>query len=152
MTLIDTNSLVILLIGIIDPKLISLHKRTSIYEEEDHTNLLKIIKSLDRLIVLPNIWTEVDNLLNNFSGNYRWKYVQAFRKLIQLTSEKYIPSSIGTENAHFLSIGLTDALILELGKECDFLITSDSKLSDFVKAEGIAVYDLVKIRNEKFED
>lgn len=152
MILIDANSLIVLLIGAIDPKLIASHKRTSIYEEEDYANLLRVIGSLDKLIVLPNIWAEVDNLLNSFSGNYKWRYVQAFRKLIQLTSEKYIQSSTATENIHFFDIGLTDSLILELGKECELLITSDSKLSDFAKAEGIKVYDLVEIRNQRLRD
>ena len=149
MILIDANSLVVLLIGAIDPKLIASHKRTSIYEEEDYANLLAIIGSLDKLIVLPNIWTKVDNLLNSFSGNHKWKYVQAFKRLIQLTSEQYIKSSTAAENIHFSEIGLTDSLILELGKECELLITSDSKLSDFAKAEGIKVYDLVEIRNNR---
>jgi hypothetical protein len=35
MILIDTNALVVLLIGLIDPKLFKTHKRVSIYEEED---------------------------------------------------------------------------------------------------------------------
>jgi len=72
MILIDANALVVLLIGIIDPRLFKTHKTTSIYEEQDYYDLLAIIGDLKNLVVLPNVWTEVDNLLNNFSGNYKY--------------------------------------------------------------------------------
>lgn len=152
MILIDTNSLIVLIIGMIDPKLIGRHKRTSIYEEEDYNQLTSLIRSLDKLIVLPNIWTEVDNLLNGFIGGHKWKYIDVFKGLVKISSERYIESAIGCENIHFSSLGLTDSLILEIGKKCEFIITSDSKLSDFANAEGLLVYDLVKIRNERFND
>lgn len=40
MILIDTNALLVLIIGLINPRLFSNHKRTSIYEEQDFKNLL----------------------------------------------------------------------------------------------------------------
>jgi uncharacterized protein YaiI (UPF0178 family) len=44
---------------------------------------------------------------------------------------------------------VTDSLLLEYSKECELLITSDSKLSDYAVASGISVFDLVKNRNER---
>jgi hypothetical protein len=151
MIVIDSNSLVVLLVGIIDPKLISTHKRTSIYTPQDFLDLLQVIREIENLIVLPNVWTEVDNLLNNFSGNYKWIYVNEIKNIINKTSEKYLQSKLGVDKLDFFDIGLTDSLIIELGKECDFIITSDSELSDFAIANGIKVYDMVKHRNEHFE-
>lgn len=49
----------------------------------------------------------------------------------------------------FNDLGLTDSLILEYAKNCKLLITSDSQLSDYARANGIEVYDMVKSRNEK---
>ncbi|MDF9800021.1 hypothetical protein OKW21_005284 [Catalinimonas alkaloidigena] len=60
--LIDSNALVLLIIGLIDQNLIPKHKRTSIYRKKDFERLLNVIKDFNHLIVLPNIWTEVDNL------------------------------------------------------------------------------------------
>lgn len=40
MILIDSNSLVVLILGLIDPELINTHKKTSIYDEEDFYKLL----------------------------------------------------------------------------------------------------------------
>lgn len=149
MILIDTNALVILLIGLIDPRLFKSHKTTSIYEEQDFFDLLVVIGDIKRLVVLPNVWTELDNLLNNFGGNYKYSYIEQITKTIQVTTERYIESVKATESFTFFEIGLTDTLLLEVAKECQLLVTSDSRLSDYAMASGIPVYDLVKNRNER---
>lgn len=46
---------------------------------------------------------------------------------------------------------MTDSLILDEAKNCRLLITSDSILSDYAIANGIEVYDLVKVKNEKLK-
>lgn len=51
----------------------------------------------------------------------------------------------------FYDLGLTDALILHEARNCQLLITSDSKLSDHAIAHGIQVYDLIKAKNEKLK-
>jgi predicted nucleic acid-binding protein len=149
MIIIDSNALVVLLIGFIDPNLIKSHNRTSIYDEEDYYELLQVIGDINNILVLPNIWTEVDNLLNNFSGNYKYPYINKITDTIKLTTEKYLKSAIACENHAFFELGLTDSLILEIAKECQLLITSDSRLSDYAIANGIRVYDLVKAKNNK---
>ena len=147
MTLIDSNSLVVLLLGTIDPRLINRHKRTSIYEEQDYYELLARIKDFKELVTLPNIWTEVDNLLNNFTGHQKEMYIKSLKKLIQFTSEVYIKTRSITNQDHIYDLGITDSLILMHAKECKLLITSDSKLSDYAEANGINVFDMVKNRN-----
>jgi len=149
MKLIDTNALIILLIGVIDPKLFKTHKRTSIYEKQDFLDLISFIGDLDKLVVLPNVWTEVDNLLNSFGGNYKDKYVEKLTKIIKATTEKFIESKKATSSFAFFDLGLTDSLLLEYSSQCELLITSDSSLSDYAIARGIKVYDLVKNRNER---
>lgn len=150
MIIIDSNSLILLLIGCIDEELIANHKRTSIFTKQDYHNLLYLITDIKEILVLPNIWTEVDNLLNRFSGNYKWPYITEIRKIISQTTENYLSSKTGVDSMYFENIGLTDSLILELAKDCELLITSDSVLSDFASANGIMVYDMVQMRNKEF--
>ena len=154
MILIDANALVLLVIGLIDKSLISRNKRTSIYSKKDHEDLLLAIGSLGRLVVLPNVWTEVDNLLNRLTGNYKWPYISLVRSLIEQTTEEYLASMTGINSDYFISEGLTDSLLIELGKEkrYDFLITGDSALSDIAIANGIKVYDTVQRRNENLRE
>ena len=132
-----------------DTKLLKTHKRTSIYEESDYYDLLTVIGDINQLLVLPNVWTETDNLLNNFSGNYKYPYITTITSMIKSTYEKFVGSSVATECEYFLELGITDSLILACAKDCDMLITSDSELSDYAIASNIKVYDMVKVRNER---
>lgn len=75
MKLIDTNALLVLIVGSINPNLVNEHKRTSIYDEEDFYQLLYFIGNINTLCILPNVWTEVDNLLNNFNGRFKEAYI-----------------------------------------------------------------------------
>jgi len=118
-------------------------------EEEDFDDLISIIGDFKELVVLPNVWTEVDNILNNFTGHYKVKYIEQLTKTIKLTTEKFLESKLATQSIGFYDLGLTDSLMLEYSKECDILITSDSRLSDYARASGIKVFDLVKNRNER---
>ncbi|HCE56140.1 MAG TPA: hypothetical protein DER05_14555 [Lutibacter sp.] len=151
MIVIDTNALVVLLLGLMDPNIVSTHSKTSIYTKQDFFNLLEVIKDFKNLLVLPNIWTEVDNLLNKFGGNRKYLYVKKITELIKESSEKYINTKSATEKHHFMNLGLTDTLILDLAKDCKFIITSDSQLSDYANALGFNVYDMIKYRNTTFK-
>ena len=134
-----------------DENLVEKHKRTSVYTKNDFIKLIAVIQNFENLVVLPNIWTEVDNLLNNFSGSYKRDYVLKIKELVSVTSEKYLKTKLATNTFVYENIGLTDALILELAKDCELLITSDSQLSDFAIANGILIYDMIKERNKDFK-
>lgn len=150
MILVDTNSLILIVLGLMDPRLINTHSKTSIYEEEDFEHLMTFIGDLKNIVVTPNILTEVDNLLNNFSGNLKYPYINAFIKLITESSETYIRSMEVVEAHKFFNFGLTDSVILELAPKIDCLITSDSRLSDYATGMGIRTYDLIAQRNRRF--
>ena len=150
MIIIDTNSLLILVIGLIDPKQISKNKRTSIYDERDYELLCSVISNKE-LVVLPNIWTEVDNLLNKyFKGDYKESYIFIIVNLIKTSTEKYFESKIIENDYLFYVLGLTDTLILKCAKDCELLITSDSELAYYALSLGIKVLDLKAIKNEQF--
>jgi rRNA-processing protein FCF1 len=150
--LVDTNCLIIYVLGIINPVLINTNKNTSIYDESDFYLILELIKSPDNLLILPNIWTEVDNLLNrNLTGNYKYLYFERIRSVMQENVEKYIESVEATKDVNFYQLGITDTLILIEAKNCELLITSDGDLSDRANAQGIKVFDMSKYKNEQIK-
>ena len=151
MILIDTNALIIVILGQINPKLIDTHKRTSIYEEQDYYDILSVINKIENLVVLPNVWTEVDNLLNGFNGNHKYLYIENITTVIKKSSEIFLNSIIAVESDSFYNLGLTDSLLLELAKEYELLITSDSSLSDHARAKGIKIFDVVENRNFRLQ-
>lgn len=149
MIIIDTNSLIVLILGLIDPKLINKHPRTSIYSEEDFHRLIELIPDFDNLLVLPNIWTEVDNLLKRQIGRRKYVYLSSLKVLTERSTEKYLETREVVVNQTMFDLGLTDTAILEIAQDCNLLITSDSKLSDYAKAMNILIYDLVEERNKR---
>ncbi|HUI33679.1 MAG TPA: hypothetical protein VLY84_08690 [Dysgonamonadaceae bacterium] len=135
-----------------DPRLIKENKRCSIYNEKDYEVLCNVIGGLDSLVVLPNIWTEVDNLLHDYyNKGHKVLYVDSIIQTIKNTTEKYLKSSLIEGNNAFCDLGLTDTLILEHAKNCKLLITSDSTLSDYAISKGIKVFDMKKTVNEKLK-
>lgn len=149
MYVIDTNSLVVLLLGMLDTKHLGRHKRASIYDEDDYNDLVDFIGSLNNLLVIPNVWTEVDNLLNDFSGEYKYPYITQITNLIKEANEQYLESYHATSHIAFIDLGVTDSILLTLAKDFDALITADSKLSDYAQALGTKVYDMVQLKQEK---
>ncbi|GAA0878418.1 hypothetical protein GCM10009119_13860 [Algoriphagus jejuensis] len=149
MIFLDTNALVLLIVGLIDKSLISSHKRISIYEVLDFENLAVLVGALEKIVCTPNVLTEVDNLLNNFQKGHRRQYYDVIRELISRSSERFIESKRVIELSPFFELGLADTGVFEICKKCDFLVTGDSKLADYALAFGIKVVDLVKIRNER---
>ncbi len=149
MILIDSNALLVLILGLMNPRLINTHKRTSIYEEQDYNMLLSVIGKLENLVVLPNVWTEVDNLLNKFDGGYKVLYLEQLKEAVNIISEIYIPTIKATSADVFIELGVTDTLLLLHAKDCQFLITSDSSLSDYARANNVAVHDMKAYRNSR---
>ncbi|TVP48120.1 MAG: hypothetical protein EA341_11585 [Mongoliibacter sp.] len=147
--LIDTNALLLLIVGIMDVRQIKRHKRLSIYDEQDFYDLFSLIQDIESLIVLPNVWTEVDNLLNNFQGDLKSKYIFQISELIKSSTEKYLKTIKVIEEYTFYDLGITDTLLLSYADKCEFLITSDSKLSDYAVSRGVKVYDLVQEKNKR---
>lgn len=88
--------------------------------------------------------------MNNFSGERKYLYVKKITELIKTSTEQYLQSELATQENYFISLGITDSLIIKLGKECKILITSDSQLSDYAIANGIEVYDMKKVKNNGF--
>ena len=148
---LDANALLIVVLGYMDPHIIEHHKRTSIYQAEDFNTLLELIQRSEEVLILPNVWTEVDNLLNNFRGERKYRYYLAVKTLIQSTSEVYLPTEQSLEpmDRHF-NLGIADSLLLTLALRREtLLITGDSRLSDYAKTLGIRVFDVVENRNAR---
>lgn len=151
MIVIDSNSLVVLLLGRIDPHQINNHKRTSLYDDSDYDILIRLIKDFKNVKLIPNVLTEADNLLNEMTGDLKEEYLIQLTDLMSKVDEEYIKSIEATNDYAFRDLGLTDTLVLLVAEKCDLLITSDSKLADQARSRNIQVFDLVKQKNERLK-
>ena len=135
---IDSNLLVLLVVGSVDRGLISRHRRSRRFSPGDYDRLLALLAPLDRVLVTPNTLTEASNLLSSSRDPRPMDYLRA---LIGNTEEIVVASRTAAQNRLFGRLGLTDAALLEVVSAQSPLITVDFDLygAASAKGEGVAV-------------
>lgn len=128
--ILDTNILLVYLVGCVNPRLIETFKRTnSKFCAEDFKILDELLGNFAKLTTTPNILTEVSNLGGQLSGNAKNEFFSFLSKFIQRITEKYIPSSEISKDAFFIQFGITDRGIFELATTEYLVITDDFRLA-----------------------
>ncbi len=123
---IDANLLVLLVVGSVDRRQVGAHRRARRFAPEDYDRLLKVIDTLERVLVTPNTLTEASNLLESRNDDRR--FLDRLRLVIEGSEEVVVASAEAARNAAFPRLGLTDAALLEAVSEEKPLITTDLDL------------------------
>ena len=110
---IDSNLLVLLVVGSVGRELISKHRRLREYTAEDYEILLNLLSPVDRIYVTPNTLTETSNLLSQHGEPERSRFLDRLRLIIHESEELVVASSEASDNSAFSRLGLTDAALLE---------------------------------------
>ncbi len=146
--LLDTNLLLLLLIGSFERQRIGSFKRTDRFTEEDFDILISLISSFKSILTTPHLLTEVNSLANSLSGDLKQSWYSHFAAQTKaLTIEVWKPASEIMEQPSFHLFGLADAALHQLAAET-LVITEDFPLSGFLRKQGFDVlnfYDLVAI-------
>lgn len=144
--IIDTNLLILIIVGSFDPKIIPRFKRTSKYLEDDFSLMINFIKFFDNIITTPNILTETCNLSLNLNFETENGLYRTFAKIIYSLRENYVTSiDLPKENA-FFQFGISDSAIIELCKQGRLLLTDDFPLYGYVTAQGMDAINFNHIR------
>lgn len=125
--LIDTNLLMLLVVGLYQKDYISRHKRTDKFTEDDF-DVLSVLLDDHELIVTPNILTEVSNLLWSGPAAHKIPIREVLKGVITLSREYSQNSSEVASCSEFMKLGLTDAGILELNELSGIILTADLDL------------------------
>ena len=126
--LIDTNLLVLLVVGRTGQHLISKHRRLQAFTVDDFGRLDDILRGIDRVVVTPNTLTEASNLLAQHGEPERSRFFDIFRYLIEVSQEICVTSFEAAQNPQFVRLGLTDAAVLEAVSGETPLLTADLPL------------------------
>ena len=126
---IDSNLLVLLIVGSVGRDLIAKHKRLSHYDKESYDTLCKnFIYKVTRLFVTPNILTETSNLLGYDSQKQNFLRQLQFVIKSKSTQEISLASEDVACRNEFERFGLTDTVLLSVIKPETPLITDDFDL------------------------
>lgn len=138
---LDSNLLVLLVVGSVDVAIIPRHRRLEGYTVADFETLRAILDLGRRIFVTPNTLTEASNLLRQHGEPERSRLMVQLRYLIGESEEIVITSAQASTNSEFQRLGLTDAALLEAVSAETPLITVDLSLylAALAKGESAAV-------------
>jgi sugar-specific transcriptional regulator TrmB len=139
--LVDSNLILVYLIGELNQNFIKDFSRTKTYTLADYKNVKKIIEDdfQKKLKTTPNILTEVNSLANKLTENDKEEFALLFSRLIEQMDEIYQESKeiVSTNTNVVRRFGLTDAVIVKIVKKYDLLLlTDDFKLSGYINKLG----------------
>lgn len=145
--LIDTNLLVLLIVGTINPTQISLHKRTNSYSAEDYNRLITFADRFKIRVTTPNILTEVSNLLEGYS--YKGKYALDLLERFTQGTKEIVCESLSTMHTYpksYLKYGLSDAVIHRVASEKYLVLTDDLNFCAYLQGNGLLSINFNNLR------
>jgi predicted nucleic acid-binding protein len=147
--IVDTNLLILMVVGLTDRALIRKHKRTKQFEEEDYDLLMEVLSNFDQILTTPHILTETSNLAAQTHEDALLAVRAKLRALFDEQQEDFAPSISIAKNPLFVRLGLTDCAILSLVKNKIPLLTVDHDL--YLAAAGISdlVVNFNHVRQER---
>jgi hypothetical protein len=127
--LIDTQLLVLLVVGLTDPGFIRRHKRVApVYNETHFTALRSILAQAPKLICTAHVLTEASNLLRQVRDPMRSEIMATFKRLIDSADERQVQGARAAAQPLFVRLGLTDAAIPSLDPTEVQVLTVDHDL------------------------
>jgi hypothetical protein len=142
--LIDTNLMILLLVGRTNRRRISQFKRTQTYSIADYELLEQFAEQFQRIVTTPHVLTEVSNLAK-LDGHERIRIRELLMDSIDRSQEVSQPSRVVARNKHFSRLGLTDAAISTLGSEM-LVLTDDLDLWLALTNDGLDAINFNHIR------
>lgn len=138
--LIDTNILILWVVGTVNRERISRFNRTKVFTPKDYDQLLQVFDYFSKIVTTPHILTEVSNLIDKLGEPERSTALQILAKAMQNSDkmqEEYQESSQIMQNEKFSDFGLTDCGILEICQGRYLVLTDDLKLASYLYSQNV---------------
>jgi rRNA-processing protein FCF1 len=144
LVLLDTNLLLLLIVGDTRVDYIEKHKRTRTFTEDNYLELSKLIKDCV-LTTVPHVLAETSNLLKiGAHGALLQELLQTFKQFVKDYEEQQIESKVGVDIAFFNYLGLTDAILIIAASSGATLITMDGPLHRAALGKGLSSIHFVE--------
>ena len=146
--LVDTNLLLLLLVGSIDGKHLSEFKPTANrgFTASDYELLCWMLDQFPRILTTPHILTEVSNHAEQLKGKPGQLLVDEITRLSQKADEHYEKSRELVVKDGFRKFGLTDTAIGNLPAGQFLVLTVDFPLSGWLQKRGVDVVNFNQLR------
>jgi len=143
---LDSNLLLLLVVGTYNAARIGKFKRTEKYIPNDFRLLEILRKQLDHWVATPNIITEVDNLSRQTDEREYSGISSAFNTVINKFVERHLSCQEAIANPLHARLGVTDCITLALASERHLIVTDDFPLAGRLEKMGCDVININNIR------
>ena len=148
--LVDTNILLLYVVGSFDPKLVPNFKRTQQFTVEDFELVIRLFESFAKIVTTPNILTEVNSLAGQLGEPAKRKCLVNFGIRIESLDEQHTPSSELANAAQWPEVGLTDCGILRTAKGKYLVLTDDWRLAGLSEKLGVDAVNFNHLRQHQW--
>jgi len=136
--LLDTNLLLLFLIGTFDRNLIPRFKRTTAFSINDFETLATLLSFFDSWITTPQLLTEVSSLANSLPDSMKPQWHLHLRVQTDSLLELFVPSIELMQQQSFLAFGLADSSICAAAPTA-LVLTEDFRLSGYLRNKALPV-------------
>jgi hypothetical protein len=143
--LVDTNLLVLFLVGKVSRKRILNFKRTGDFTIEDFDLLVRLIGWFGKLIATPHVLSQVSDL-TDLTGDELTEIRELFKVLVENIEESYDTSRPLVGDPVFRRLGLTDAAIATVCSRRVLVLTADVQLYVALQERDIDALNFNHIR------
>ncbi len=140
--LVDTNILLLYIVGSLDISLIRNFKRTANFSEKDFEIVSKFIDYFDLKITTPHVLTEVSDFIDN-----RQDLQYVLKVHIENTKEIFLDSLELSKKDTFLKFGLADTSVTYSAKDSYLIFTDDRPLYGFLTNSQVDAVNLDQVRS-----
>ena len=147
--LLDTNLILLLIVGLFDKNLIEKHKRTNIFTKDDFDLLVNCISKYQVIWVTAHCLAEVSNLLKQTNNTANKKLLDCFSRVVSEFKESHIRKEIIFGKEIFCRMGVADTGIIVKAKRVSCVITVDFDLFNEISNSGNKVINFNHIRMSK---
>jgi len=146
--LLDTNVLLLLIVGRIDPRHVARFRRTrDRFEGSDYHRLSRFIASDRQVVTTPHILTETSNLLGALNGSYLEQARGLLSQIIGVAVAEMRPSQYLVDQRAYWLFGLTDTAIVTAATEGTTVLTDDAALHAYLSGAGVDVINFNHLRD-----
>lgn len=142
----DTNLLLLYLVGTYDPRQIPRFRRTDRFDPDDFLVLDAFIRQFGRVVTTPHVLAETSNFVGQLSGDARAGCFELLRRSIASMREHRALASTVANHPGFLQFGITDAAIAEASPGAYLVLTDDLPLYGYLINLGVDALNFNNIR------
>ncbi|WP_257288527.1 hypothetical protein [Endozoicomonas sp. SESOKO2] len=138
---LDTNLLVLYLVGKYEPEFVPKFKRTAMYTEQDFHWLNEYVSQFSRIVVTPQVLAETWNFLEKINEIKFKEFIVSILPTLYEVNELYIEKDEVISAEGFSYMGITDISVILAAKSLDCLVLTDDlrAYSYFASHEVMAI-------------